>query len=319
MGIEVSVSTIDVRLEEIVYGARNINLYRFRSADGTRLPPAEPGAHIDLHINDKLVRSYSIITERENSDSYLIGVLSNPKGRGGSLAWHSDSRVGKRYRISKPRNNFPLAVGNHETYLFAGGIGVTPILSMYRHMLRLGQKPRLFYWAREPEDFLFADELGSDEAVHLLVTDLPGAEWPTIAAVIADLPKHAHLYCCGPNPMLAEFQAATSDWPSSHIHTERFAGEAIGQSSTTFNVTLAKSGLNLVVEPGWTILNACLAAGVNVDYSCEEGICGACETRVLAGEVQHFDTVKSPEVHDANNTMMICCSRPINGSVTLDL
>ena len=312
-------STLAVRLQSIEYGARNINLYRFRDPNGGPLPPVEPGAHIDLHINDGVVRSYSLINASTAGDEYVIGVLSNVNGRGGSKAWHAESQVGKLYDISFPRNNFALASHDGRAYLFAGGIGVTPIISMYRHLKALGQSPRLFYWARFPEDLLFAEELKDDPDAALYLTDVPGAVWPAIADVVADVPSGADLYCCGPAPMLDQFAAATSDRPLHQVHTERFAGAPIEASKAEFSVTLARQGRILTVRPGETILGVCLNAGVDVSYSCEEGICGACEVKVLVGKVAHKDSVRTPEEHDQLGTMMICCSTPVAGDLTLDV
>lgn len=272
-------SGLEVRLEEIFYGARNINLYRFRSANGAPLPLAEPGAHIDLHISEDFVRSYSLIAGGSASDSYVIGVLSNDNGRGGSRAWHSGSLVGKSYRISPPRNNFPLVEGEHETFLLAGGIGITPLIGMHRHLLRTGRKTRLFYWAREPEDFLFSDELKSDHAVHQFATDLPGSTWPAVSSVVAKLPRDSHVYCCGPNSMLSEFLSATQEWPVTHVHTERFAGEIVPENTTSFTVRLAKSDCELVVGPGHTILSACLAAGIDVPIPAKRGYAAPAKRR----------------------------------------
>jgi ferredoxin-NADP reductase len=310
---------LEVRLASIEYGARNINLYRFRSLDGRPLPSAEPGAHIDLHIDDNFVRSYSLISGPKYPGEYVIGVLANIRGRGGSKLWHAESRVGKVYKISFPRNTFVLSSHQSQASLFAGGIGITPLISMYRHLKGLGQSPRLFYWARSPEDMLFVDELAADPSAEQYLTDVPGTDWPKLTDVIANVSHTTDLYCCGPASMLDEFAAATADRQSHLVHMERFAGAPIGKRKTRFTVTLARAQRTLTVLPGETILAACLKAGIDIAYSCEEGVCGACEVKVLIGKVDHKDSVRTSDEHDRAGTMMICCSMPVAGDVTLDI
>ncbi|WP_315927326.1 PDR/VanB family oxidoreductase [Mesorhizobium sp. SP-1A] len=306
------------RLKSVEYGARNVNLYHLVAADGEPLPPAEPGAHIDIEISSNFRRSYSLINSDNSPHEYVIGVLANAKGRGGSQAWHRESVVGNVYSISKPRNNFALPQVD-EAWLFAGGIGITPIINMYRSLKQQKKVARLFYWVRSSEDILFADELADDPEVKILITGEEHLDGPKISELVEIAPTHAHLFCCGPSGMLDEYETASASRPRDMVHRERFAGVEKPALRTGFTVYLARQGISLSVEPGQTILGACLQAGVDVPYSCEEGMCGACEASVVDGEVDHRDTFRVAEDHDRLRTMMICCSVARNRELKLDL
>ncbi|HEY0295327.1 MAG TPA: PDR/VanB family oxidoreductase [Bordetella sp.] len=308
-----------MRLDAIRYGARNINLYHFVPVSGGPLPAAEPGAHIDLRIGEGLTRQYSLINAGDAPGEYVIAVQKDERGRGGSKAFHTASIVGEEYLISPPRNHFALTSRGSPTFLFAGGIGITPLFNMYRSLKRDGHPVTLYYWARTAADFLFYDELRAAEDVHLIATDPDPARVALLNDVIPAIADDAHLYCCGPAGMLAAFDAACAGRRGELIHQERFAAKDIAPGTGTFEVRLARFGKTIVVDPDTSILQACLEAGADVSYSCEEGVCGACEVRVLAGKVVHNDTVRSASAHDAEGTMMICCSRAAGASLTLDV
>ncbi|MBY8863362.1 PDR/VanB family oxidoreductase [Nocardia sp. CA2R105] len=313
---------LTARLNRIEYGAREINLYHFGSAHGDALPGAEPGAHIDVIINDTYTRQYSLINSGDVLDEYIIGVRCDLNGRGGSRALHETSVVGNLYTLSEPRNNFPLVADDGPVALLAGGIGITPLINMYRTLSRLGRPVDLYYWARTSDDFVFFTELESQSNVRLVETgDTPGGSLG-IGEVVAATSPDAHLYCCGPSPMLDAFTAASADRAPERVHLERFSAVvSIGprQPNEGFKVTLARSGTVLDVPVDQTILETCLAEGIDVDYSCEEGTCGACEVKVLSGAVSHCDAVKTPAEHDAGATMAICCSRARDGDLVLDI
>ncbi len=308
-----------LRLQSIEYGARNINLYRFVAIDGRPLEPVEPGAHIDLEISGDYRRSYSLINSSPEPTEYVIGVCADPKGRGGSRTWHSDSVVGSTYCVSAPRNTFRLAERHEAAYLFAGGIGITPIVNMYRHLRAIGTSAKLFYWARTDEDVIYHAELSADENVRIFLTGEGDERAPKISEIVRSVPEDADLYCCGPAGMLAEYEAASASRPRHLVHSERFNAAPIAINDGTFTVRLARHGITLEIRPGQTILGACLDAGLDVAYSCEEGICGACEAKVLSGGIEHRDSFRTPEAHDREKTIMICCSVAKAGELVLDL
>jgi ferredoxin-NADP reductase len=308
-----------LRLAGIAYGVPGINLYRLASPDGAPLPAFEPGAHIDLHIGQGTVRQYSLLWPPPSTDCYEIAVRETPDGRGGSQAWHRETVVGQLYPVSPPRNHFPL----HEaqgapTWLFAGGIGITPIIAMFRKLLAEKKPVTLHYWTRSEQAALFRDELKAAPAgsVHCHHTEKVA---PRLADILADVPPDAMLYCCGPARMIDAFDALTQRRPPERVHRERFsAASPEAGPKDSFTIRLARTGRSLEIGPDETILSACLEAGLDLSYSCEEGVCGACEVKVLSGQVDHRDQVLSPAARAASATMMVCCSRGIT-DLELDL
>ncbi len=309
-----------LRLAEIAYGADGINLYRFDAPTGVALPAFEPGAHVDVQACDAHRRQYSLLWPPARPGSYTIAVQVDEAGRGGSRALHYDSVVGRDYRLSAPRNHFRLQPGAARYVLFAGGIGITPIVSMYRQLKRDGAQVQLHYWCANPARTLFLDELRGDPNVTLHHASPGGGRAPRIGDLIRDLPADAQLYCCGPEAMLAGFDAACATRPDGSWHRERFGADASASlPADTFQVRLARSDRTLTVGAGETLLQVCLDAGVDVSYSCEEGVCGACEVKVLAGQVEHRDSILSPARRSESRCMMICCSRGTGVSLVLDL
>lgn len=308
---------LSLRLVEVAYGVPGINLYRFVARDGAPLPAFEPGAHLDLEIAPGLVRQYSLLWPQPGSDRYEIAVQEAVEGRGGSRSWHRHSVVGEVYRSSHPRNHFALGPARETTcYLFAGGIGITPIISMYRKLAAEHRPVRLHYWTRGPEAMLFRNELAAvtDGSVHLHDTRGPA---PRLADILAGVPHDASLHCCGPLRMIDAFDALTAKRPPDLVHRERFEVPRVAEGPAgTFTIRLARSGRSLDVGAEASVLSACLAAGIDLSYSCEEGVCGACEVRVLSGQVDHRDQVIPPAARATATTMMACCSR---GLTTLDL
>jgi ferredoxin-NADP reductase len=312
-------SDLDLRLRlvEVVYGASGINLYRLAAPDGAALPAIEPGAHLDLEIAPGLIRQYSLLWPQPGPDRYEIAVQEATEGRGGSRSWHRHSVAGEIYRGSIPRNHFPLGPSRETTrYLLAGGIGITPIISMYRKLVAEGQPVQLHYWTRHPDAALFRTELAAvaDGSVRMHHTCEPA---PRLADVLAEIPMDAPLYCCGPTRMIDAFDSLTEGRPLDLVHRERFSAAPVAaKPAGSFAIRLSRSGRTLEVSEQETVLSACLAAGIDLSYSCEEGVCGACEVRVLAGQVDHRDQVIPPAARATASTMMACCSR---GLTALDL
>lgn len=312
-----------LRLVGIAYGADGINLYRFASLTGEPLPGFTPGAHLDLTIAPGLTRAYSLLWPMPAPDSYEIAVRLSPEGKGGSRALHRGGLVGAIFETSLPRNHFALSPAPTPGYaLFAGGIGITPIISHFRALRREGRPVRLHYWTGTPAQTLFLAELQAApaDAVRLYHTR-EGAAVPRLADVLAGLPAGFQLYCCGPAAMIDAFERATADRPADLVHRERFAAPAPveADAADSFRVRLQRSGKLLSIGADESILGACLAAGIDASYSCEEGVCGACAVRVLAGEVIHRDSVLSPAERAAADTMMICCSRGRGDALVIDL
>jgi ferredoxin-NADP reductase len=311
---------IDVRLTAIRYAARDTNLFEFRSIDGRPLPAYEPGAHIDLHLPSGLLRNYSLTAAEPEPSTYTVAIKRDPASRGGSRFLHDELRVGTTLKIGAPRNNFRLREDAARTVLFAGGIGITPIWCMVQRLDKLGREWRLHYASRAREDMAFRRELEDMPQAALHFDDESGGAFLDVAAIVAGLPRDAHLYCCGPAPMLQAFEAATGGWPREQVHVEYFSPKELAPAKKGgFTVELARSGVEYFIPEGETILNVLLDAGIDIDYSCELGICGACEQRVISGIPDHRDSILSEEEQAENTRVMICCAGCKSERLVLDL
>jgi tetrachlorobenzoquinone reductase len=310
---------IEVRLTAIRYAAHDTNLYEFARLDGQPLPPYAPGAHIDLHLPNGIVRQYSLTEDKPDPTSYTVGVKRDPASRGGSRYVHDELRVGKSLKISAPRNNFPLVENAAHVVLFAGGIGITPIWCMVQRLERLGRPWTLHYACRSRADMAFLRPLEKMTGAKFHFDDESGGKFLDVGALVAATPRDAHLYCCGPTPMLKAFETATANWPHEQVHIEYFTPKQEAAKTGGFVVELARSGKEFVIPEGKSILQVLLDAGVDVDYSCELGICGACEQRVISGEPEHRDAILTEEEQASNTKVMICCAGCKSERLVLDL
>jgi len=310
---------LDVRLDCARFGARDINLYEFVGVDGRPLPDYSAGAHIDVHLANGLVRQYSLIDLSDDRTRYVIAVKREAGGRGGSKFLHDSARVGASLKISAPRNNFPLDEGAGHSVLIAGGIGVTPIFTMWKRLVAIGRPVEFIYSCRSRSDAIFLDRLESDATVTMSFDDENDGRFLDIATIVGRCPDDTHLYCCGPGPMLSAFEAATADWPAEQVHVEYFSARAEQAPAGGFVVELARSGMTIPVENGQTILEAIIAAGIDAPYSCEEGVCGACATAVIDGTPDHRDSVMTPAERQENKKIMICCSGSKTPHLVLDI
>ena len=232
---------------------------------------------------------------------------------------HDELRVGKTLKISAPRNNFPLVENANHVILFAGGIGITPIWCMVQRLEELGRSWKLYYACRSRADMAFLQSLEAMSPAQFHFDDESAGKFLDVTAIVAEAPKDAHLYCCGPTPMLNAFEAATASWPREQIHIEYFTPKQDAAKTGGFVVELARSGQEFVIPEGKTILQVLLDAGVDVDYSCELGICGACEQRVISGEPEHRDAILTEEEQASNTKVMICCAGCKSERLVLDL
>jgi tetrachlorobenzoquinone reductase len=308
-----------MRLTAITYAAEQVHIYEFRPVSGASVPPFTAGAHVDLHLPNGLVRQYSIANAQGERHRYVLGVKRDAAGRGGSRFLHDDLRVGTVVKVGGPRNNFPLVEAAAHSVLIAGGIGVTPIVSMVARLRSLARPWELHYAVRRRGEAAFLDELlAGDGHVRLHVDEEQGS-MIDVAAIVRAAPEEAHLYCCGPTPMLEAFAAAAASRPAERVHFEYFSSAFAPAVESGFIVELARSKVRVEVPPGQTILEALRARGLEVQSSCEQGICGSCETRVLAGEPDHRDMLLSDEEKATNQVMMICCSGSRSAILVLDL
>src|SRR5579863_2112173 len=314
---------IDARLSKIEDVARDTKTYTFQRVDGGKLPAYKPGAHIDLHLPNGLMRQFSLVVPISDPDSYTVGVKRDENSRGGSRYIIEQMKVGDQIKISAPRNNFPLVENADHVELFAGGIGITPIWCMAQELEAQGRSWKIHYACRSQADMAFMNDLKKldPNSVHLHFDDEASGKVIDLAAAIAEAPANAHFYCCGPNPMLKAFEAAAASRPRANVHIEYFTAkeEATANELGGFWVELSRSGEEYFIPPGKKVLEVLFDAGVDVDYSCELGICGACETRVISGTPIHHDSVMSEEEQASNEKVMICCCGCATERLVLDM
>jgi phthalate 4,5-dioxygenase reductase component len=299
--------------------ADDIFLFELRHRHGADLPEFTAGSHISLRVPNGLERKYSLCNDPAERDRYVIAVKREAEGRGGSLSLVDDAKAGDELLISAPRNDFGL-VNSPAGYLFiAGGIGITPILSMVRHLKSSGTgRFKLYYCARTPSATAFGDALGGPEfrgqvTIHHDRGDPARALdlWPLL-----ERPK-GHLYCCGPRSMMQAVRDMTGHWSPSSVHFEAFAEPPkYSPQDQPFRVRLMRSGEVVDVPVGVTILEALRGRGHLVPSSCESGTCGTCRTKLLGGEAEHRDLVLT-EAEQAGN-IMLCVSRARSGELQID-
>jgi ferredoxin-NADP reductase len=315
-------NTLNVVVKRKWQSADGVIGFELADRDGKHLPTFQPGAHIDLHLPNGLVRQYSITNGPGDLSSYVIGVKEESASKGGSKVLVETIREGDVLAISEPRNNFPLRRDATRTVLIAGGIGITPILSMARFLDKSSLPYEMHYFARKAENLAFGSELS---VLHGQIDKHIGLSRDAIKATIAEaLGPHQfanHVYICGPGAMLEMVQetAAALGWPDEAIHFEYFQNDKIIDASSAFDIELARSAMTLHVPSGKTILEVMREAGLTVPSSCEQGACGTCLTTVMEGEVDHQDVYLNKTEKASNTCMMTCVSRAKSGRLVLDI
>lgn len=288
------------------------------------LPSFSAGAHIDVHVPSGPVRQYSLCSDPQDHSFWRIGVLREHASRGGSSGMHDAALVGTVLKVSSPKNLFALTEAPHSV-LVAGGIGVTPILAMAQQLHRDGKPFELHYCARTPERMAFRDEIGASafaDRASMYFSDQPGSRLFDAVATFGAAPAGAHLYVCGPAGFMDHVLASarTAGWSEERLHREHFAGAAQETAGDQpFQLRLAKSGTTLDVPVGMTALQVLLDNGIDVNYSCESGVCGTCITAVLEGMPDHRDTCLMDSERAENTLFTPCCSRAKTPALVLDL
>jgi vanillate O-demethylase ferredoxin subunit len=317
-----SEQALNVRIHSITYSADEVLLFDLRPLDAGTLPAFEPGAHIDIQMPENLSRSYSLLNDPSERQRYVIGVQKDRESRGGSMWMHESAKVGASLSIAGPRNHFPLCEDAPHSVFIAGGIGITPLWCMIQRLNWLGCPWTLHYSARTRNSAALLDAVIGEEwsdRVKLNFDDTSGGKYLDIAGIVAAAPVGSHFYCCGPVPMLKAFEAACASVDPEHVHLEYFGAKEAPAVGGGFNVRLVRCGRQVAIQQGQTILEALQAMGVDVPSSCQQGVCGVCETVVLEGIPDHRDLVLSESEKASNKTMMICCSGSLTTELALDL
>jgi len=316
-----SSSLLHVTVSAVRREALHIVSLELRPRAEEALPAFEPGAHIDLHLTPDLVRSYSLLNPCTEGDRYRIAVLNDRNSRGGSRHVHERLTVGSMLDISPPRNHFPLNPDASRSVLVAGGIGITPILAMHERLAALNKPASLLYCARSRSEAAFCDRFAPSSEVRFHFDEEQGRP-PDLRELLSREAADCDFYCCGPAPMIAAFERSCEELGFRKVHVERFAADAtaaVSRQQHPYTVTLARTGRTIAVPPGVALLDALHEAGIDADCACREGLCGACETRVLGGIPAHRDSVLSREERASNRTMMVCVSGCVDEHLVLDL
>jgi phthalate 4,5-dioxygenase reductase subunit len=312
-----------LRISRVERIADGVFCYELRDQNNAELPAFTSGAHITVQVPSGALRSYSLCNNPAERDRYVIAVKREDAGRGGSMSLTDSVKEGDLITASGPNNQFPLDPKAKEYLFIAGGIGITPMLSMMRTLNASGNVPyKMIYLSRSPAITPFLEELNTPEFKDKVVIhhdygdpDRSFDLWPLLETPRA----HCHVYCCGPKGLMDAVQDMTGHWPQSAIHFESFSNAAAAPrpDDTPFNVRLASSGEVVEVAAGVSILEALRQSGHRVPASCESGTCGTCRTHLLAGEADHRDLVL--QEFERGDQIMVCVSRAKTPELLLDL
>ena len=288
------------------------------------LPKFAAGAHVDVHLPGGLVRQYSLCNDPQENNRYVIAVLREKDGRGGSRYIHEHLRANDELLISRPKNHFPLVLDKGTLHFIAGGIGITPIMAMLAECTRRGADFHLHYCVRSRSRAPFLDRLQPllEAGKATIYVDDEGIK-PDFRKILEHPGAGDHIYYCGPPGFMDHLAEVTRHWPPGSVHFERFTAstgqqaEAANQKNEAFEIRTARSGKSYTVQAHETIVEVLRRNGIQVDVSCEEGYCGTCMTRYVGGQPEHRDSV----LDEANrsNYVMICCARAKEGPLILDI
>jgi ferredoxin-NADP reductase len=290
--------------------------------NGDELPSWTAGSHIEVSIGDSLVRQYSLCSSPSARDEWRIAVLAEPASRGGSAFIHEHVREGVELRIRGPRNNFPLVTAPSYRFI-AGGIGITPILSMIEAVSLSGAPWGLLYGGRTRESMAFLEELSAyDDHVDVSPQDEYGLL--DLDGFLGKPDDDTRIYCCGPQALLEAVEQRCDAWPAGALSVERFSASArpIGSPENelaSFEVVCRRSGITVTVPSGVSIFDALTDVGIDVDSSCLEGTCGTCETPVLEGVPDHRDHILTGNDRETSQIMYLCVSRARSRRLVLDV
>lgn len=312
---------IEVTISEKSALTDSICRLRLSAVDGTPLPKATPGAHIDVHLPNGIVRQYSLCSELTSND-YEIAVLKEPQSRGGSVWIHENLNVGDTLSISEPKNLFSLSPDANSTVLIAAGIGITPILAMAEHLQQQGANFTLHYCAKSPDQAAYLERIKNSELAAFSHFHFSQNGRVDLSQIIPPAQNDLHLYVCGPvefNDAVIEC-ASEKHWQSSNIHREYFSAATIDHSDDdSFEIEINSTGEIFTVNADQSMLDVLEDNGYSIPVACEEGVCGTCITGLLAGEADHKDVFMTKEEHAQMKQITPCCSRAKSARLKLDL
>jgi vanillate monooxygenase ferredoxin subunit len=306
--------------------ADGICSFELASAHGDVLPPFSAGSHIDVEVSAGRIRQYSLCNDPNDQHRYVIAVLRDPNSRGGSVSMIDRVHDGATLRISAPRNHFPLVPGAKLVVLLAGGIGITPILSMAERLSRSEIPFRLVYANRSRSRTAFIDRIANSrygQSVLFHFDEECGGRVIDLRKAIGEPVQGSHLYVCGPTGLIkAALEAAAGNgWHSTSLHREYFQplAESAAEVTEAFRIRISSTGNDYLVPPHRSVVEVLAEHGVNIPVSCEQGVCGTCVTRLLDGIPDHRDMFMTDDEHARNDQFTPCCSRARTPLLVLDL
>jgi vanillate O-demethylase ferredoxin subunit len=316
-------------LELVVHRAwsdgEGVRLFDLRLKNQDTLPRFTAGANIGVHINDDLVRHYSLCNNPKESYRYIIAVAKAADSKGGSLWMHQHLKEGETISISPPQNHFSLDESSAYSILVAGGIGITPMLAMMMSLEEQGKKWELHFVSRDKNRAPLLSQIIVMQnslkfgIIHLYFSRAVPSSRLDLPAIISRASKDSHFYCCGPKSLLNDYIKCLEHVSSEKVHLEHFHSEQTAANQGKFTIVLARSGMEIDVNQGQTVLDVLKKHSINISYACGEGVCGSCEVQVLEGLPDHRDNVLSDTEKDENKSMMVCCSGSISDRLILDL
>jgi vanillate O-demethylase ferredoxin subunit len=310
---------MELRVTSVGWETEAVRTIELRPLQAQALPSFEAGSHVELHLPAGLVRSYSLMNSQNERHRYLLGVARELHSRGGSSYLHDQLRVGDVLSVDAPRNLFALDESASSSVLIAGGIGITPMVSMACRLNQLARDWTLHYAVRTRSQAAFLSALGAYGDRVILHCDDEQGRVLDMVRILSAAPPAAHFYCCGPKPMMQAFGELTCTMQPERIHVEHFSPLAEAATGGGYLIELARSGRTLAIPKGGSVLETLLKAGFNLPNSCQQGVCGTCETRVISGIPDHRDSVLSAAERASNKTMMICCSGSLSEKLVLDI
>ncbi|MDW5502811.1 PDR/VanB family oxidoreductase [Pseudomonas lundensis] len=301
--------------------AENVMGIELTAADDRPLPPFSAGDHLDLHLPNGQIRSYSLCNDPHETHRYCLGIALAGASRGGSAYIHQQLRLGEQLTVGEPRSLFPLVPAAPHYRFIAGGIGITPIRSMILWCQRHGYLWHLDWFIRShyPQSWL---EPLAVEGNRVQIHTAHQSRSQDLAAAMTAIAPGEHVYCCGPESLMEEVRslAQAQQIPADRLHFERFTvGDGVCEEGEAFDIELQRSGGRYRVMPGVSILETLEQNGVNLPFSCREGLCRSCEVTLLAGEAEHRDYVLSDEERATNRSILICVSRACSSTLVLDI
>ena len=313
------ITTVKTVVTGIEDAGAGIKLFTLADPDRWELPPFKPSAHIDLHLPNGLVRTYSLCNEPADNARYVIAVKREAEGRGGSRALHDDVRIGDIIGVSLPRGGLETGPEIARHVFVAGGIGVTPFLSMARHLMQTDDVDFALHLIVREEIPLAAHLAPLIDADRVVVHRTSQKGRPDLASLVGEAGAQTMVSCCGPEGMIDDFEQVTAAWPAANVHVERFVAPppVIDPDAKPFTLSLARTGTEIQVRAGQTMLAALQEGGIDIATSCCGGICGACKVGWIEGKPVHRDRILSP--YERERYLMVCVAGSDSERLVLDL